>query len=41
MVVNFVVAFLVFKVTDEAPEEIQELVESIRYPKGAGEASAH
>jgi cation/acetate symporter len=41
MLVNFVVAFLVFKVTDEAPEEIQELVESIRYPKGAGEASAH
>jgi cation/acetate symporter len=41
MIVNFVVAFLVFKVTDEAPEEIQELVESIRYPKGAGEASAH
>ncbi|HCG89713.1 cation acetate symporter [Alteromonas sp. Cnat3-28] len=41
MIVNFIVAFLVFKATDEAPEEIQELVESIRYPKGAGEASAH
>ena len=41
MMVNFLVAFLVFKATDEAPEEIQELVESIRYPKGAGEASAH
>ena len=41
MMVNFLVAFLVFKVTDDAPEEIQELVESIRYPKGAGEASAH
>ena len=41
MMVNFIVAFLVFKATDEAPEEIQELVESIRYPKGAGEASAH
>ena len=41
MLVNFIVAFLVFKATDEAPEEIQELVESIRYPKGAGEASAH
>ncbi|MGQ8364876.1 sodium:solute symporter family protein [Glaciecola sp. 1036] len=41
MVVNFVVAFIVFKMTDEAPQEIQELVESIRFPKGAGEASAH
>ncbi len=41
MMVNFVVAFLVFKATDEAPQEIQELVESIRYPKGAREASAH
>lgn len=41
MMVNFGVAFLVFKFTKEAPKEIQELVESIRYPKGAGEASAH
>ncbi len=41
MLVNFVVAFLVFKSTKEAPEDIQELVESIRYPKGAGQASAH
>jgi cation/acetate symporter len=41
MVVNFVVAFAVFKVTDEAPKEIQDLVESIRFPKGSGEASAH
>ena len=41
MIVNFVVAFIVFKATKEAPQEIQELVESIRYPKGSGEASAH
>jgi len=41
MVVNFVVAFLVFKCTKDAPEEIQQLVESIRYPKGSGAASAH
>ncbi|WP_414828594.1 sodium:solute symporter family protein [Alteromonas sp. H39] len=41
MMVNFVVAFIVFKATKEAPQEIQDLVESIRYPKGAGEASAH
>ncbi|WP_395344824.1 sodium:solute symporter family protein [Ningiella sp. W23] len=41
MLVNFAVAFVVFKMTDEAPKEIQDLVESIRFPKGAGEASAH
>lgn len=41
MMVNFVVAFIVFKATKEAPQEIQDLVESIRYPKGSGEASAH
>ena len=41
MMVNFLVAFIVFKATKEAPQEIQDLVESIRYPKGAGEASAH
>ena len=41
MMVNFLVAFAVFKATDDAPQEIQELVESIRFPKGSGEASAH
>ena len=41
MVINFVVAFVVYKLTSEAPEEIQQLVEDIRYPKGAGEAHAH
>ena len=41
MIVNFAVAYGVFKMTDEAPQEIQEMVESIRFPKGAGEASAH
>jgi cation/acetate symporter len=41
MVINFVVAFVVFKFTDEAPQEIQDLVESIRFPKGAGEATGH
>ena len=41
MLVNFAVAYGVFKMTDEAPQEIQEMVESIRFPKGAGEASAH
>ena len=41
MMVNFVVAFVVYKMTGEAPQEIQDMVESIRFPKGAGEASGH
>lgn len=41
MVVNFVVAFAVSKVTKEVPQEVQDIVEQIRYPKGAGEAQAH
>ncbi len=41
MLVNFVVAFLVSKVTKEVPHEVQEIVESIRYPKGAGAATHH
>lgn len=39
--VNFVVAFAVSKVTKEVPQEVQDIVEQIRYPKGAGEAQAH
>jgi cation/acetate symporter len=41
MIINFVVAVIVHKFTGDAPEEIQELVESIRYPKGSGEAQSH
>jgi cation/acetate symporter len=41
MILNFVIAFVVHKVTGDAPEDVQDVVESIRYPKGAGEASAH
>ena len=41
MVVNFIVAFAVSKVTKEVPQEVQDIVEQIRYPKGAGEAQAH
>jgi len=41
MVVNFVVAFVVYKLGDEAPEDVQQMVEDIRYPKGAGEAQVH
>ncbi|KDM92180.1 sodium:solute symporter family protein [Photobacterium galatheae] len=41
MCVNFVVAIVVNKFTAEVPDDVQELVESIRYPKGAGEAHSH
>lgn len=41
MLVNFAVALTVLKMTKESPAEIQQLVESIRFPKGSGEATAH
>ena len=41
MVLNFVVAFSVSRVTAPPPEHIQHIVEDIRIPRGAGEASAH
>ncbi|BFM11894.1 cation acetate symporter [Simiduia litorea] len=41
MIINFVVALAVNKMTSDAPEDIQDLVESIRYPKGAGDAVSH
>ncbi|MCK7548041.1 sodium:solute symporter family protein [Marinobacter koreensis] len=40
-VINFAVAFLVSNATEEPPVEIQELVESVRYPRGAGQAQDH
>ena len=40
-VVNFAVAFIVSNATEEPPVEIQELVESVRYPRGAGQATDH
>jgi len=39
--INFLVAFVVMKVTAPPPEEIQELVESIRVPRGAEGAIQH
>lgn len=38
---NFVVAFAVSAITPPPPQEVQELVESVRYPKGAGAALDH
>jgi cation/acetate symporter len=40
-VINFSVAFLVSSMTEEPPKEIQDLVESVRYPQGAGKAVDH
>ncbi|WP_447043361.1 sodium:solute symporter family protein [Vreelandella sp. H-I2] len=39
--INFAVAFTVSSVTKAPPQEIQLLVESVRYPKGAGMAIDH
>lgn len=39
--INFGVAFLVSGLTEEPPQEIQDLVESVRFPRGAGEATGH
>ena len=39
--VNFTVAMVVSGATEEPPEEIQELVESVRVPRGAGAATDH
>ncbi|TNE66557.1 MAG: cation acetate symporter [Rhodobacteraceae bacterium] len=39
--VNFAVAYVVSNTTDEPPAEIQDLVESIRIPRGAGAAVDH
>ncbi|MCK2184777.1 sodium:solute symporter family protein [Halomonas getboli] len=40
-IINFAVAFTVSKATAPPPKEIQDLVESVRYPKGAGTAVDH
>jgi len=41
MVINFIVAFAVSKVTAPIPQAVVDMVESIRFPKGAGEAQDH
>lgn len=40
MLVNFIVALLVNRFTPEPPQDVQEIVENIRIPSGAGEAGA-
>lgn len=41
MIVNFIVALVVCHQTPPPPEEIQEIVEDIRIPRGAGKAAEH
>ncbi len=38
---NFVVAYAVSMASEEPPQEVQDLVESIRVPRGAGGATGH
>jgi cation/acetate symporter len=40
-IVNFAVAYAVSKMSAPVPKHIQELVESVRVPKGAGTATGH
>ncbi|MCL1060338.1 cation acetate symporter [Shewanella sp. Choline-02u-19] len=41
MMINFAVAFGVTKVTATIPQDVVDMVESIRFPKGSGEAQDH
>lgn len=41
MIVNFTVAICVSKFTPKPPKEVQEIVENIRIPSGAGKAQNH
>lgn len=40
-IVNFTVAFLVSKMSQPAPAHIQDMVEAVRVPRGAGAATGH
>jgi cation/acetate symporter len=41
MLLNFSVAIVIARFTREPPQEVQEIVEDIRVPRGAGEAQNH
>ena len=41
MILNFIVAYVVSMMTPPPPAEVQEIVENIRVPRGAGQAHAH
>lgn len=41
MILNFIITMVVSRMTPEPPKEVQDLVESVRIPRGAKEASYH
>lgn len=41
MVVNVIISLVVCHMTSPPPQEVQDIVEDIRIPRGAGEAQAH
>lgn len=41
MVVNFTISFSISRFFPAPPEDVQEIVENIRFPRGAGEATRH
>jgi cation/acetate symporter len=41
MIIHFIVAYFVSRATPPPPQEIQDIVENIRIPSGAGEAQGH
>ncbi len=41
MMLNFIVALVISTFTKDPPEEVQQIVETIRLPKGAGRAQSH
>jgi cation/acetate symporter len=41
MLLNFVITYFVSRMTPEPPKEVQELVESVRIPRGAKDAHYH
>ncbi len=41
MVLNFIVSIVIMKFTPNPPEDVQDIVENIRIPSGAGEAVDH
>ena len=41
MLVNFAVSIIISKFTPAPPQDVQDMVENVRIPSGAGEASGH
>ncbi len=41
MIINFIVSVIICQFTSPPPQEVQDIVENIRIPSGAGEATGH